>query len=73
MLCHLAEHRVLYSHAAKAYYNTDSVVYYDSTFSQEKQENDRFARFLVSRKMDAYSIIAEEKNALFPCLLRRRI
>ena len=37
----------LYSHTAEAYYNTDSVVYYDSTFSQKKQENDKSARFLV--------------------------
>ena len=37
----------LYSHTAEAYYNTDSVVYYDSTFSQKKQENDKSARFLA--------------------------
>ena len=32
----------LYSHTAEVYYNTDSVVYYDSAFGQKKQENDAF-------------------------------
>ena len=31
----------LYSHTAKAYYNTDSVVYNGSTFSQKIQEYEK--------------------------------
>ena len=52
----------LYNYAAKALYNTDSVVYYDSTFSQKEQENNRFAQILVSENTDAYSIIAERET-----------
>jgi len=44
MLCRLAEHSVYCSHTAKAYSTLDSVVYNDSTFGQEKQENDKSAR-----------------------------
>ena len=44
MLCRLAEHSVYCSQTAKAYPTLDSVVYDDSTFEQEKQENDKSAR-----------------------------
>ena len=52
----------LYSHTAEAYYNTDSVVYYDSTFGQKKQENDKSARFLVLEGLDASVVRAEGKK-----------
>ena len=52
----------LYSHTAEAYYNTDSVVYHDSTFSQEKQENDKSARFLAFEKSGSRIVMAEGRN-----------
>ena len=55
----------LYSHTAEAYYNTDSVVYYDSTFSQKKQENDKSARFLVFGKVGTCIVMAEEEKCLY--------
>jgi len=55
----------LYSRAAEAYYNTDSVVYYDSTFSQIKQENDKFARFLVFVELGSCIVMAEEEKCLY--------
>ena len=50
----------LYSHTAEAYYNTDSVVYYDSIFSQVKQENDKSARFLAFAKLGSCIVMAEK-------------
>lgn len=40
-----------YRHTAEAYHNTDSVVFYDNTFGQNWQENDKIARFLVSEAL----------------------
>ena len=57
----------LYSHTAEAYYNTDSVVYYDSTFSQKKQENDKFARFLAFTEPGSCIVMAEKDK--FPYFL----
>jgi len=55
----------LYNHTAEAYYNTDSVVYYDSTFSQIKQENDKSARFLVFEELGVCIVMAEEEKCLY--------
>ena len=57
----------LYSHTAEVYYNTDSVVYYDSTFGQKKQENDRFARFLAFTELGSCIVMAEKNK--FPYFL----
>ena len=49
--------------------NTDSVVYYDSTFSRRKQENDKSARFLVFGEAGGRHPYGRGKeNPLFPCL-----
>ena len=53
----------LYSHTAEAYYNTDSVVYYDSIFNQVKQENDKSARFLVFGEVGVSIVIAEGRKS----------
>ena len=57
----------LYSHTAEAYCNTDSVVYYDSTFSQKKQENDKFARFLAFTEPGSCIVMTEKDK--FPYFL----
>jgi len=41
----------LYNHTAEACCNTDSVVYYDITFSKEKQGNHKFERLPVPAQL----------------------
>jgi len=53
---------VLYSHAAEAYYNTDSVVYYDSTFSLGKQENAKSARIFSFIELGDYRVMADNRG-----------
>ncbi len=53
MLCRLAGHHRSDSHTAEAYYNTDSVVYYDSIRSKKQKKMMYSHDFLVLYNRDS--------------------
>ena len=54
----------LYRRAAKAYYNTDSVVNNDSIIRHKKQDNDKFKRFSCKFKRFLVSEFRLHPNTL---------
>lgn len=54
-----------YRHTAEAYHNTHSVVFNDSIFGLNWQENDNIARFLVSKALRPLAIWQREEILYF--------